>query len=455
MNQNSEHGGVVENQARTEANNGQTHGCDYKAFKNASPSTFEAKDGPITAMNWLDDMEICFQTCQCAPLTDQEQINQCHKEYPFNLISMLKARKYILKGCETYLAYMVDVKKEKKGVEEVSIVCEYLEVFLDDLPGLPPDRQVEFHIDLVCAAVPIARTPYRLAPTEMQELMSQLQELLDKGFIRPSSSPWGALVLFVRKKDETMRMCIDYRELNKVTIKNIYPLPKIDDLFDQLQGASYFSQIDLCSGYHQLKVQKEDIPKTAFQTRYGHYEFLVMPFGLTNAPVVFMDLINRQFPLTKKANKFEWGSSQEKAFRTLKDKLSSALILCLSEGVEDFVIHSDASKQGLGCMLMQRNKVIAFASRQLRTHETNYPIHDLELAAVVFALKIWRHYLYGTKCILYTEHRSLKYIFDQKELNIRQRRWMELLKDYDCKSNIIQGKPMLWQTPKVEKKLLR
>ncbi|GJY77549.1 putative reverse transcriptase domain-containing protein [Tanacetum coccineum] len=159
--------------------------------------------------------------------------------------------------------------------------------------GLPPTRQVEFHIDLVPGAAPVARAPYRLAPSEMKELADQLQELSDKGFIRPSSSPWGAPVLFVKKKDGSLRMCIDYRELNKLTVKNRYPLPRIDDLFDQLQGSSVYSKIDLRSGYHQLRVREEDISKTAFRTRYGHYEFQVMPFGLTNAPTVFMDLMNR------------------------------------------------------------------------------------------------------------------------------------------------------------------
>ncbi|GJW53278.1 putative reverse transcriptase domain-containing protein [Tanacetum coccineum] len=161
-----------------------------------------------------------------------------------------------------------------------------------DLPGLPPTRQVEFKIDLIPGAAPVARAPYRLAPSEMKELSEQLKELSDKGFIRPSSSPWGAPVLFFKKKDGSFRMCIDYRELNKLTVKNRYPLPRIDDLFDQLQGSSVYSKIDLRSGYHQLRVREEDIPKTAFITRYGHYEFQVMPFGLTNALAVFMDLMN-------------------------------------------------------------------------------------------------------------------------------------------------------------------
>ncbi|GKF99818.1 putative reverse transcriptase domain-containing protein, partial [Tanacetum coccineum] len=158
---------------------------------------------------------------------------------------------------------------------------------------LPPTRQVEFQIDLVLGTAPLARAPYRLAPSEMKELSEQLKELSGKGFIRPSSSPWGASILFVKKKDGSFRMCINYRELNKLTVKNCYPLPIIDDLFDQLEGSSVYSKIDLRSGYHQLRVREEDIPKTASRTRYGHYEFQVMPFGLTNTPVVFIDLMNR------------------------------------------------------------------------------------------------------------------------------------------------------------------
>ncbi|NDK30177.1 reverse transcriptase family protein, partial [Nesterenkonia haasae] len=165
----------------------------------------------------------------------------------------------------------------------------------EELPGLPPEREIEFCIDLEPGTKPISKAPYRMAPIELQELKTQLQELLDIGFIRPSTSPWGAPVLFVKKKDGSMRLCIDYRELNHVTIKNRYPLPRIDDLFDQLQGAKFFSKIDLRSGYHQLKIRTDDIPKTAFRTRYGHYEFLVMSFGLTNAPAAFMDMMNRVF----------------------------------------------------------------------------------------------------------------------------------------------------------------
>ncbi|KAI3681046.1 hypothetical protein L6452_35828 [Arctium lappa] len=360
----------------------------------------------------------------------------------------------------------------------------------------------------------------------MQEMMTQLQELLEKGFIRPSSSPWGAPVLFIKKKDGSMRMCIDYRELNKVTM--------------------------VCE--EQVRVKESDIPKMAFRTRYGHYEFLVMPFGLTNPPDVFMDLMSRvcrplldksvivfiddiliysrdkmehrqylrevlevlwkeklfakfskyefwlqevQFlghvvsmdevkvdptkieatmnweppmspteirsflgsagyyrrfiqdfskiaspltSLTRKNVKFLWTETQEKAFRTFQKKLCKAPILSLPEGSDDFVVYSDASKLGLGCVLMQRGKVITYASRQLKDHEKNYPTHDLELAAVVFALKLWRHYLNGTKCALFTDRKSLKYIFDQKDLNMQQRRWLELLKYYDCELLYHPGK---------------
>nr|GEY91130.1 putative reverse transcriptase domain-containing protein [Tanacetum cinerariifolium] len=239
---------------------------------------------------------------------------------------------------------------------------------------------------------PVARASYRLAPSEMKELSIQLQELLEKGFIHSSSSPWGAPILFVKKKDGSFRMCIDYRELNKLTVKNRYPLPRIDDLFDQLQGSSMYSKIDLRLGYHQICIKEEDISITAFRTRYGHFEFHVMPFGLTNAPAVFMDLMNRvckpyldkfaivfiddilvyskdikehdkhlkiilellkkerlrfiegfsliSKPLTKltqKNKKYEWGKEEEEAFQTLKRKLCSASFLALPEGMEDFM----------------------------------------------------------------------------------------------------------------------
>ena len=184
---------------------------------------------------------------------------------------------------------------EEKSLEGVPVVNEYPDVFPDELPGMPPDRDKEFSIDLVPGTSPIAKRHYRMAAPELAELKKQLEELQQSGFIRPSSSPWGASVLFVKKKDGSMRMCVDYRALNEVTIKNKYPLPRIDDLFDQLKGAKYFSKIDLRSGYHQLKIKESDIPKTAFVTRYGQFEFVVMYFGLTNAPAYFMNLMNKVF----------------------------------------------------------------------------------------------------------------------------------------------------------------
>ncbi|GJS53017.1 putative reverse transcriptase domain-containing protein [Tanacetum coccineum] len=210
-----------------------------------------------------------------------------------NHISYIKTKRYISRGCQLFIAQVMEKKSDEKRLEDIPVVKEFLKVFPKDLPGLPPVRQVEFQIDLILGATPITRAPYSLAPSKMQELSNQLRELADRGFIRPSTSPSGALVLFVKKKDGSFRICIDYRELNKLTVKNRYPLPRIDDLFDQLQGSSVHSKIDLRSGYHQLRVRGEDIPKTAFKTRYGHYEFQVMPFGLTNVPAVLMDIMNR------------------------------------------------------------------------------------------------------------------------------------------------------------------
>ncbi|EOY19088.1 Uncharacterized protein TCM_043787 [Theobroma cacao] len=194
---------------------------------------------------------------------------------PSCVISAIKASKLVQKGYPTYLAYVIDTSKGEPKLEDVPIVSEFPDVFPDDLPGLPPDRELEFPIDLLPGTAPISIPPYRMAPAELKELKVQLQELVDKGFIRPSISPWGAPVLFVKKKDGTLRLCIDYRQLNRMTIKNKYPLPRIDDLFDQLQGATVFSKVDLRSGYHQLRIKEQDVPKTAFRTRYGHYEFLL------------------------------------------------------------------------------------------------------------------------------------------------------------------------------------
>ena len=192
------------------------------------------------------------------------------RELSSNMISTMAAQRMLRKGCQGYLAYVVETEKEGTLVDEIPVVREFPDVFPYDIVGLPPDREVEFTIDLIPETEPISIPPYRMAPVELRELKAQLDELLSKGFIRPSISPWGAPVLFVKKKDGSLRLCIDYRQLNRVTVRNQYPLPRIDELFDQLQGSRVYSKIDLRSGYHQLRVQKSNVTKTAFRTRYGH-----------------------------------------------------------------------------------------------------------------------------------------------------------------------------------------
>ncbi|CAN4123904.1 unnamed protein product [Withania somnifera] len=273
-----------------------------------------------------------------------------------------------------------------------------------------------------------------MAPAELRELKEQLKDLLEKGFIKPSMSPWGAPVLFVRKKDGTLRMCIDYKQPNRVTIKNKYPLPRIDDLFDRLLGAKCFSKINLRSGYYRVRVKDKDIPKTTFRTLYGHFEFLFMSFVPTYAPAVFMDLMNRVFKpfldvfvIVFIDNIFVYSRSKEGHTDHLRP---------VPQVLRDRKLYAKFSKcefwlKSVAFLGHVHGRVISYASRQLRPHEKNYPTHDLELAAVVFALKIWRHYLYGVHVDIYNDHKSLQYIFKQKDLNLRQRRWLELIKDYD------------------------
>nr|GEV73598.1 putative reverse transcriptase domain-containing protein [Tanacetum cinerariifolium] len=247
---------------------------------------------------------------------------------------------------------------------------------------------------------------------------------------RPSSSPWGVFVLLVKKKDGSFHMCIDYRELNKITIKNCYPLPRIDDVFNQLQGSRHVFNSE---GIHVDPSKIEAVknwkpPKTpteihSFLRLAGYYRLFIVNFLKIAKPLTL---------LNQKNKKFEWGDELEIAFLTLKDMLCDAPILALPEGTDNFVVYCDASYQGFGCVLMQRNKVITYASGHLKIHEKNYTTHDLELGAVVFAFKTYRHYLYGTKSVVYTDHKSLQRIFDQKELNMHQRRWIELFSDYDC-----------------------
>ncbi|GJU51682.1 putative reverse transcriptase domain-containing protein [Tanacetum coccineum] len=338
----------------------------------------------------------------------------------------------ILRGCTLGLLghpFNIDLMPVELGLSES---------LPEDFPGLPPTRQVEFQIDLVPGAAPVARAPYRLAPMELQELSTQLQELSYKGFIRPSSSTWGALVLFVKKKDGSFLMCIDYRELNKLTVKNRYQLLRINDLFDQFEEehAEHLKLIlellkkEEFEGIHVDPAKIESIkdwasPKTLTEIHQfiglaGYYLRFIKGFSKIAKPIT---------KLTQKNVKFDWSEKAEAAFQLLKQKLCSAPFLALSKGSENFLVYCDASRKGLGAVLMQREKVIAYAPCQLKIHEKNYTTHDIELRAVVSALKMWRHYLYGTKCVVFTDHKSLQHILDQKELNMRQRRWLKLLSD--------------------------
>ncbi|GJQ92310.1 putative reverse transcriptase domain-containing protein [Tanacetum coccineum] len=419
----------------------------------------------VIGMDWLvkyHALIVYDEKVVCIPYGDEVLIirgDDCDSgsKSKLNIISCTKTQKYIQKGCQVFLAQVTSKKTEdkleEKQLEDVPIVQEFPKVFPEDFPGLPPARRVEFQIDLVLGVVPAARAPYRLAPAKMQELSTQLQEIFDKGFIRPSSSSWGAPILFVKKKYGSFRMCIDYYELNKLTMKKQYPLPRIDNLFDQLQGSRVYSKIDLRSGYHQLSVREEDIPKTTFKTRYSHYEFQVMLFGLTNAPAVFMDLMNRvckpyldrfvivfidEILIYSKSKKEHEGHLKLIMRLFKKEELYAKFSKCefwlskvqfLGHVIDSEGIHVDLAKiesikdwaspktpteihqfLGLGAVLMQKEKVIAYTSCQLKVHEKNYTTHDLELGVVVFALKMWRHYLY------------------------------ELLSDYDCKIRYHPGK---------------
>eukprot|EP00253_Pinus_taeda_P002642 PITA_02642 len=485
-----------------------------------------------------------------------KEIQGIQKPVQIQPITASQLVKCIRNKCQIYAVQVgfADSVDKVATVKDIPVVQEFADVFPEEIPGLPPRRDLDFTIELVPGAAPVSRAPYRMSVPELIELKMQLQELLEKKYIRPSVSPWGAPVLFVRKKDGTLRMCIDYRQLNKLTVKNKYPLPRIDELFDQVKGATTFSKIDLRSGYHQIRIKCEDIAKTAFRTRYGHYEFVVLPFGLTNAPATFMCLMNSvfhqyldkfvlifiddiliysrnrkeheehlrivlqtlrehqlygkfskcdfykeqiqylghiitkegiavdpekiktimdwptpkdvadirsfmglagyyrrfvegfsrvAFPFTslqKKGKVFKWTAECQRSFEQLKHLLTTAPVLCVADPEKEYVVCTDASKEGVGGVLMQEGKVIAYESRKLKEHEQKYSAYDLELTVVIHALKMWRHYLVARKFLLMTDHHSLTSYFSQPTLNARQARWVDFLGNFDFEIKHLKGK---------------
>ncbi|GJS77449.1 reverse transcriptase domain-containing protein [Tanacetum coccineum] len=270
-----------------------------------------------------------------------------------NYKEFISCQPFYLNGAEgaVGLIYYNGKEIKREEIRRYPVVKEFSDVFPEDLPGLPPVRQVEFQIHLIPGAALVARTPYRLAPSEMQKLSNQLQELTDRGFIRPSKSPWGAPVLFVKKKDGSFRICIDYQELKKVTIKNRYPLPRIDDLFDQLQGLHVDpAKIKAVKNWKSLTTPTEVRQILGLA---GYYRRFIEGFS---------KIVKSLTKLTQKNKNYIWGEEQESTFQLLKQKLYEAPILALPKGNDDFVIYCDASLQGLGAVLMQREKVIAYAS---------------------------------------------------------------------------------------------
>ncbi|KAA3487500.1 Transposon Ty3-I Gag-Pol polyprotein [Gossypium australe] len=430
----------------------------------------------ILGMDWLTTHDVILR-CENGDTLHVELDEQDRSPV---VISQLSAQRYVRKGYKAYLTFVMNAKETELKIESVPIVCEYLDFFSRNCQNyLRSQYCTGIYYSLHNGSNRVEGTKGTVPIVDGQ---------------RSSCSPWGVPVLFVKKKDGTMRLCIDYRQLNKVTVKNKYPLPRINDLFDQLKGATVFSKIDLRSGYYQLRVKDSDVSKTAFRTGYGNYEFLVMPFGLTNALAVFMDLMNRIFRLyldkfvvvfidniliysrnetehvehlrivlqilrenqlksefwlkevgflghiisgdgvrvdpSKILAIVDWklpkniselaiiddssrvfhdcDSDDEIVLEKCEALLTETPVLVQPESGKEFVIYSDASLNGLGCVLMQEGKVIAYASRQLKPHEKNYPTHDMELAAIAFALKIWRHHLYGEKCQIFTDQKLIK-----------------------------------------------
>ncbi|GJW77984.1 putative reverse transcriptase domain-containing protein [Tanacetum coccineum] len=332
-------------------------------------------------------------------------------------------------------------------MEDVLVIRDFPEVFPEELPGLPPPRQVEFRIDLVPGAAPLARAPYRLAPSEMKKLSLRIKE--EDILITAFRTRYGCFEFQVMSFGLTNAPTVFMDLMNRVCKPYLdkFVIVFIDDIL-------VYSKDEEEHGKH-LKTILELLKKERLYAKFLKCDFwldsvqflghVIDRSGLHVDPAKIEAIKSWAAPttptkLTQKNKKYEWGKKEEEAFQTLKQKLCSATILALPEGTEDFMVYCDASFKGYGAVLMQREKVIAYASRQLKVHEENYTTHDLELGAVVFALRLWRHYLYGIKCVVFTDHRSLRYILNQKELNLRQRRWIELLSDYDCEIRYHPGK---------------
>jgi len=462
----------------------------------------------IIGMDWLEQHNAVLD-CYTKILSYKDNFGTVRiahgvpKPISVRQISAMQLKKCIRKGCQVYAIQVTTLleKEDKPNLEDFVVLREFRDMSVDEIPELSPRREIDFSIDILPRSPPISKEPYQMSIPELTELKIQFQELLDKEYIRRSVSPWGAPVLFVKKKDGTLRLCVDHRQLNKMTFKNKYPLPRINDLFDQVGGAKIFSKLDLRSVYHQVRIKHQDINKTAFRTRYGHYEFVVIPFRLTNALATFMCLMNSIFsqyldkfivvfiddilvysktkeehdehlrialqtlrkhklyakfdkcdfyqkeilylghvissegivvdpkkiksimewpvpkdvvdirsfmgitryyrrfiegfskivyPITslqKKETKFNWSQKCQDSFNKLKELLTSAPILKVANPDKYFTVCVDASKEGLGGVLTQEGHVICYESRKLKEHERNYVNHDLELAAVIHALK--------------------------------------------------------------------
>lgn len=412
------------------------------------------------------------------------------------VVSACAVSKLMKSNLSAYLVFVKEQQEDSAHVSELDkdrrdFLLQYSDCFSESLPGeFAPKRPEDHTIDLVPGSSPPNRPPYRVSAAQQEEIMSQVHDLLQKGLIQPSSSPFCSPVLLVQKKDGSWRMCIDYRALNKITIKNRFPIPRIDDILDRLQGASCFSQIDLKSGYHQIRIAPGDIHKTAFRTTFGLYEFLVMPFGLTNAPATFNRMMDRIFrdhrkfvgtffddiivfshseeehrehlakvfqalrdhrliineiasplhELTRKGVPFKWGHREITAFKRLKERLMTEPILILPDLHKSFEVHCDACGSSLGAVLQQDGHVIAYESRILNKAERSLQIYEKELLAVIHALSSWKHYLLGADFTVHTDHQTLWFFLTQRKLSEKQMRWANFLSLFHFQIVHVAGK---------------